>query len=757
MYKNPRTLKILQNVDHGVSEPILCRNIPNQIALPDIELSKIQPGSYTLQPDCSLLLEEEENSPSKVRICGTPTNIIICSDGSLRKRSTSSSTCSISILNDSLIMPTTSDIHCNILEQDVTMDSQETLTNETTLGLSEKYLTSSVPKSLNDDISVNDETIENYQDVSEKATCSSGSTLSHQHDFPEQIMTTTEKKRNKKSRPQDWSVNKNKDQREKGQPYLGKKKVDDKWRFVQIKNERKFKDRCNCKLSSRGNTKLQCKEIPEEERQKCFKDFWNMTWKEKKVFIKMLSVCKQKQRNRSAGTSSRRENSVELYLSDSKGNRYRVCKRMFLNSLSVGEWVIKKWIICDDGTPKNIPKNNVKAEPQKQLRRFFDSLPKLESHYCRKDSSKLYLEPLWTSKSQLYKAYTKDFCSQKNAEPLSIATFCNIFDELNLSLFRPKKDLCETCESFKTKNITESDYKIHQDMKKEARDELTKDTSSNNEVYTMDLQSVLLSPQSNVSSLYYKRKLIVHNFTLYDVKRNKGYCYIWNECEGKLSSNEFSTIIVTALGKFINQHPMSDGQELILYSDGCTYQNRNVVLANSLLNFSMQHKITVVQKFLEKGHTQMECDSMHSVIERAMRHKKINVPADYVYLAKTACKKSPYEVEYLYHHFFKNIENTLTFYKSIRPGKKSGDPVVTNLRALKYSEGKIVYKLRHSSIVWEELPIRIKKICIVPWNDIPPLYSARLQITKDKYMDLQELKSSMEKDYHKFYDDLPHF
>ncbi|GFY68029.1 MULE domain-containing protein [Trichonephila inaurata madagascariensis] len=63
--------------------------------------------------------------------------------------------------------------------------------------------------------------------------------------------------------------------------------------------------------------------------------------------------------------------------------------------------------------------------------------------------------------------------------------------------------------------------------------------------------------------------------TVSQLLKNKGYCYIWNECEGKLTSNEFSTIILTALGKFINQNPIGDDQELILYSDGCTYQNRN--------------------------------------------------------------------------------------------------------------------------------------------------------------------------------------
>lgn len=112
---------------------------------------------------------------------------------------------------------------------------------------------------------------------------------------------------------------------------------------------------------------------------------------------------------------------------------------------------------------------------------------------------------------------------------------------------------------------------------------------------------------------------------------------------------------------FICQHSLNNDQEFV-YSDGCTYHNRNVVLSNASLDFSMQNNISVIQKYLGKGHTQTECNSMHYVIEREMRHKKMNVPADYAYLAKVTSKRNPYEVQYLYYNFFKHIENTLTFY-----------------------------------------------------------------------------------------------
>ncbi|MGR0295554.1 hypothetical protein ACUWCL_29440, partial [Klebsiella pneumoniae] len=54
----------------------------------------------------------------------------------------------------------------------------------------------------------------------------------------------------------------------------------------------------------------------------------------------------------------------------------------------------------------------------------------------------------------------------------------------------------------------------------------------------------------------------------------------------------------------------------IVYSDGCTYQNRNVIMANAMLLASKITGFHIVQKYLTKGHTQMEVDSVHATIER---------------------------------------------------------------------------------------------------------------------------------------------
>lgn len=123
-------------------------------------------------------------------------------------------------------------------------------------------------------------------------------------------------------------------------------------------------------------------------------------------------------------------------------------------------------------------------------------------------------------------------------------------EENNISLFKPKKDACDLCTAVDTSNISFEEKELHVLKKNEARQEKETDMESFNEVFKMDLQSVLLCPKSNVSSQYYKTKLIVHNFTIYDLNRKQGYCFLRNEAEEGLTSNKFATIIIHFLQKF---------------------------------------------------------------------------------------------------------------------------------------------------------------------------------------------------------------
>lgn len=579
---------------------------------------------------------------------------------------------------------------------------------------------------------------------------------------PEESEITLEKSekrsRSKRSKTDEskWMKQENYKRREKGLKYKGKRKENDGWNYNIEKRAKKLKPRCSCKLSRNENSKLKCFSITENARQEIFENFWRMTWGEKKTYVNTLVVVKPTKRRRGEQEISRRQTSTEFYLKVGY-NQTRVCKKMFLSTLCVGEIAVKKWakgkVIGNEQTQKP-PASGLGI---KKIIEFFDRLPKLESDYCRANTSKVYLETVWFSKSQLYRAYCKDFCGENNIQPMSRATFSTIFDQQNLSLYQPKKDRCDLCVAFETKNISQEEYDFHLILKNEARQEKANDKNSDNESFAMDLQSVLLCPKSNVSSLYYKTKLIVHNFTIYDLKRQQGECFLWNESEGRVTANEFATIIVHFLRKKIEASSDDKRRDYIFFSDGCAAQNRNCVLANALFNLAIEKDVTIIQKYLQKGHSQMEADSMHSTIERMIRKSRINVPADYVLICKKACLKNPYNVEYLSHDFFKKVEGNINFISSIRPGKRVGDPQVVDLKAIKYTRENIFFKLRHSELEWRTFPVRLSVTpkC-VDFDSLPALYRARIPIKKEKYEHLQQLKKSLEHDYHSFYDQLPH-
>lgn len=190
---------------------------------------------------------------------------------------------------------------------------------------------------------------------------------------------------------------------------------------------------------------------------------------------------------------------------------------------------------------------------------------------------------------------------------------------------------------------------------------------------------MLLCPSTKASALYYKCKLQVHNFTAYNLQDKEGYCYLWDETNGGLKSEVFAHMIYGHYKNVLSRNPQI--KELILWSDGAMYQNKNTVLSNALLQLSMETGVYIFQKYLVVGHTQMECDSMHATIERSIK-SDIYTPRDYAVVMENARKSPKYIVHQLNFSDFKKMSKTR--FNSIRPGRKTGDPTVTQVSHLKY-------------------------------------------------------------------------
>lgn len=175
---------------------------------------------------------------------------------------------------------------------------------------------------------------------------------------------------------------------------------------------------------------------------------------------------------------------------------------------------------------KHPPKHKISEIALQRVKNHIESFPRIESHYCRKRTRRQFLHAD-LSISKIYELY-REYC-EENQQPIDVkfGSYIKIFNtQYNLSFFKPKKDTCRVCEKYK--NLTEEektsekhDYQLHIKNKDLARLEKEADkTKAKNDVtyksFTFDLQAVLYSPCSNVSSYYYTHKMCTYNLTVND-------------------------------------------------------------------------------------------------------------------------------------------------------------------------------------------------------------------------------------------------
>lgn len=551
---------------------------------------------------------------------------------------------------------------------------------------------------------------------------------------------------------------KNKYLRMRGKSYKGlKKDTDGKYKLIKEVAPRSIGPTCLSQKCLKSKA-LKCKIFTEREREEMFKKFWEeLTWDMKRTYISSL-VDTVPAKRKKAG--SRRKETL-IYTLKRGTEKIRVCKKMFLSTLGVKEWTVREnsrkefgMHVADAEKSIELRKRHCTKEKKKVLTKFLEILPKMPSHYCRASTTKLYLEPVFQSKMDLYREYKK-YCEKQGHQSFSEKILMDTLKEKNVKLYRPRKDQCDVCIGHKLGNVADEIYSSHLQRKEMARSSKEEDKKACQEsdgkllVLTVDVQAVKLAPVLKASAIYYKTKLCVHNYTVYNLANGEVTCYLWDESHGGLEASNFATMLTDYLQNYILNFTAT--KEIIIYSDGCGYQNKNCVLSNALLKFSIQHQIIIFQKFFEKGHSQMEVDSVHSTIERRLKNRDIYLPTDYINVCREARHNNPYNVKYMNYDEFKDFSK-IGYYSTIRPGYKAGDPKVSELHGLMYlPSGEIKYKINYDDI-WKQFPKRPRS----GEYTIGQLYKIRPKIKTEKYNHLQSLKSVLDKQFWNFYDDLPH-
>lgn len=484
---------------------------------------------------------------------------------------------------------------------------------------------------------------------------------------PKKKLSSRKKQRN----PSTWKRNVRKSKRVAGQEYINTKGITVPEKKVKSCNCLKCRYKCNHKFS-------------EDERQRIFNSYYSLASHERqRDFICQMVTCVTPKRR----TKSKRKTSKQFYLVAER-KRERVCKQFFMATLDIGlrtvEYAISRQFKCSyEGTDqrgKSKPSNKTPDHILNGVRRHIESFPAMESHYTRKDSTKLYLANNLSIKRMyvLYKAQCQSNLLPFVKESKYRSIFCN---EYNIGFFKPKKDQCALCSKYNSQNadgtLNESvkkSYEEHIENKLKAREEKEKDkqkAKANKQYYaaTFDLQAVLTTPCSLIGELYYTRKLCCFNLSFYSLGDGHGFCHMWDETQGRRGANE----IATCLFKHTTSVSRSSEQirEITYYSDTCPGQNRNQFVASSHL-YSLEKNPSLVKinhKFLQSGNSQLECDSIHATIEHAKENPSVYVPSQWHTVVSVARRNKPYVVIPMK---FNDVLNFKSYTKSFTSNLKTG-------------------------------------------------------------------------------------
>lgn len=299
--------------------------------------------------------------------------------------------------------------------------------------------------------------------------------------------------------------------------------------------------------------------------------------------------------------------------------------------------------------------NKMPDEKRNAVVKHINQFPRYKSHYCRvKKLDQEYLQE-GTTLPLMYKLYKTE-----NSVPVSFSSYKRIFlNDFNLKLKKPKKDTCNKCDTFSAKigNLLEGEEKtqvqnehnLHLEEAKTARAAMNLDlfeaaNNKNTETLTYDMQKTLPLPRLSTNILFYKRQLWLYNCGIYAGKEKKSTFNIWIEGDAGRGAQE----VGSCLRKYILGDNISDKvEELILWSDSCGGQNRNikmVLLLKSVLEDSQTLK-SIRLRFLVSGHSFLPNDSDFGDVECAIKvQNKLFSPADYFNVMKLCRKKHPIHV-----------------------------------------------------------------------------------------------------------------
>lgn len=231
--------------------------------------------------------------------------------------------------------------------------------------------------------------------------------------------------------------------------------------------------------------------------------------------------------------------------------------------------------------------------------------------------------------------------------------------------------------------------------------------------------------------------------------------YIWNESIASRGGQE----VASCLLKHLKSHIPENTKHVILWSDSCGGQNRNIKVTLLMKKFLSESQIDVIeQKFFVSGHSYNSCDRCFSLIEKNKRFfGDVYIPDEWIQVIADAKKNEPkFEMTKM---MPKDFISSQLLEKLIVNRKKDVKKNKINwfgFRVMRYSRSDLFRFIAVENDVPKLINIQKKGVDVSTFISVemPCLYPDGKTINELKHKDLIELTKYIPQKYHQFYNDL---
>lgn len=551
---------------------------------------------------------------------------------------------------------------------------------------------------------------------------------------------------------------------------LGKAYVTENGKIISEKKCSEELPQCRMKCKNKFNYAI---------RKELFDSFWAMSSRDRRAdYLSGLvtSQSKATQRLRHEGQSIRNRTLTNVYHLKISGQLQVICKNCFQKTFDVTDGFIKYMLTSrtintagiaqTDQRGAHPPSSKTSEERRSEVFAHINSFPRYKSHYSRRHTDKEYLAANLNIRL-MYSLY-----KESHSDPVSYAIYRQLFNEMNLSFKMPHNDTCNTCDTFslqfklasrEEQEAIQTEWDQHKDMadkhfRAKSSDKEHAKIDKSTKMISFDLQQVLATPHIQTNVIFYKRQLSVYNLTIYDGADGIAHNFLWDETKAGRGANQIGSCVF----KYFTELP-AEVSQVIMYSDTCTGQNRNSHIAAMCFSALQKnpHLKSIDHKFMVSGHSHMECDTAHAMIEKKKKRTdmRIHHPWDWAQLIRTVGKKDKFLVTEMQQEHFFDFKSFYTQKLQIKNKNEENEKFVWHdvqwMRFTSDQIGIIQYKTSVDALE------PFKKISFLrrrqgnPVLDAPRQYSKLIPISEEKKKDLLSILHLIDPVFHHYYKNLP--